>query len=384
MNSPPEYLRQVRRDCNYFSMSSLATRIRPNTTMRSYSRNSNIFRSRPFARRWLLEVAKAGLGIACCASVTLGIDPNRTLRQYVHDSWGIDEGFPDETVTSIAQTRDGYLWIGTNKNLIRFDGLSFQKFQQAVPTSFPIGPVKSLRSDGQGNLWILLPTTKLLRYHAGVFEVVRGEAENGVTAIGHGVNDGVLISSLAMGTFSYNGTDFVSISSSNLSVGTETATNLPWSTPAWSTGLRAHHLVGPASGVISIESTDDGGVWLGTEDGGLSYLKQGRVSPVVNLGGAKITSILPIEHSELWIGTSKGLFRWNGSELTRTGVPSALQRVDVLSLIRDRDANIWVGTNQELVRVSFTGKFPSVSTVPAKYGPVTALFEDQERNIWIG
>jgi ligand-binding sensor domain-containing protein/signal transduction histidine kinase len=352
--------------------------------MRPYSRNSNIFRNRLFSRRWLLELAKAGLAIACCANVTLAIDRNRTLGQYVHDSWGIDRGFPDETVTSIAQTRDGYLWIGTNKSLIRFDGLSFQRFQQAVPASLPIGAVKSLRADGQGNLWILLPTTKLLRYHDGIFEVVRGETENGVTAIGNGANDAVLISSVAMGTFSYNGRDFVSISSSNLSVGTETATNLSWSTPAWSTGLKAHHLVGSTSGVISIESTADGRVWLGTEDGALLCLTQRRISPLGNLASAKITSILPIENSELWIGTSKGLFRWNGRKLTRAGVPSALQQVGVLSLIRDRDANIWVGTNRGLVRVGFTGKFPGVNTILASYGPVTALFEDREGNIWIG
>src|SRR5215470_17904097 len=283
MNSPRGYLRQVRRGYSYFSMSFPATRIRSTTTMRLYSRNSNIFRNRVFARRWLLEFAKAGLAIACCASTTSAVDANRTFTQYVHDSWGIDRGFPDETVTSIAQTSDGYLWIGTNKSLIRFDGLSFQRFQQAVPTSFPIGAVKSLRSDGQGNLWILLPSTKLLRYHDGIFEAVRGEVENGVTAIGSGANDAVLVSSVAMGTFSYNGKDFVSISSANLSVGTEIETNPPWSIPAWSTGLKAHHLVGQASGVTSIESTDDGRVWLGTEDGGLAFLNQGRMSPVWNL-----------------------------------------------------------------------------------------------------
>jgi len=316
--------------------------------------------------------------------LAFAIDPNRTLSQYVHDSWGVDRGFPDETVTSIAQSGDGYLWIGTDKSLIRFDGLSFQKFPQAVPTSFPIGAVKSLRSDGQGNLWILLPTTKLLRYHDGIFEVVRGEGENGVTAIGYGVSKAILITSRAMGTFSYNGRDFVGMSSSNLSLGTEIATTLPWSTPAWSTGLKPHHLVGPASGVNSIASTDDGRVWLSTEGGALFCLKQGRISTVANLAGARISSILPIENSELLIGTSKGLLRWNGRELTRAGVPSALQLVNVISLIRDRDANIWIGTNQGLARVSFTGKFPHVSSIPTSFGLVTALFEDREGNIWIG
>jgi ligand-binding sensor domain-containing protein/signal transduction histidine kinase len=336
----------------------------------------------------LLKFASAGLAIACFTGLVYAIYPNRTLLQYVHDSWGIDRGFPNETITSIAQSRDGYLWIGTDKSLVRFDGLNFQKFQQAVPTSFPIGAVQSMISDGQGDLWILLPTTKLLRYHDGIFEVVRGEAENGVTAIGTGTSHAILISSLAMGTLSYNGRDFVSVSSPDLWVKTEGSDQMasvsPRPTPAWSTGLEPHRLAEPASGVISMGATDDGRVWLGTEGGELFYLKEGRVFPAGNLAGARIGSILPVNNSELWIGTSKGLLRWNGRELTRAGVPSVLQRVEVLSLIRDRDANIWVGTNRALVRVSSATGNPRVSAVSASFGPVRALFEDREGNIWIG
>src|SRR5215471_10486818 len=392
MNSPREYPRRVRKGCNYFFMSWPATRMPSNTITRSYSRNSCTSRSSLFARHWLLQFAKAGLVMVCCACFAFAIDPNRTLLQYVHDAWGVDRGFPNETVTSIAQTPDGYLWIGTDKSLIRFDGLNFQKFQQAVPTSFTISAVQTLVSDAQGNLWILLPTTKLLRYHDGIFDVVRGKAENGITAIGTGAGHTIWVSSLAMGILTYNGTDFVSLSSLNLSAKTETfpsGTIPPWSTPAWptpawSTGLKSHHLVGSASGVISVKSTDDGRVWLGTESGGLFYLNQGQLSSVGNLAGARISSILPIENSELWVGTVKGLLRWNGSELTRAGVPSILWHSKVLSLIRDRDANIWVGTNQALLRVNSASKHPQVTAIAASFGRVTALFEDREGNIWVG
>jgi signal transduction histidine kinase/ligand-binding sensor domain-containing protein len=335
-----------------------------------------------------MEFAKAGLTIVCCTGLAFAVAPNRTLSQYVHDSWGVDRGFPNETVSSIAQSRDGYLWIGTDKSLIRFDGLNFQRFQQAIPASAPIGAVQSLGADGQGNLWILLPTTKLLRYHDGIFDVVRGKAENGVTAIGTGADHAILISSLAMGTLSYNGTDFISISSSGLPAKTDASNQIAatsgWSTPAWSTGLKPHRLVGPASGVISIGSTDDGRVWLGTEDGELFSLKDGRISSVGNLAGARISSILPIGNSQLWIGTSKGLRRWDGKALTQADVPLALQHMEVLSLMRDRDANIWVGTNQALVRVSSASNEPRVSEIPVSFGPVRALFEDREGNIWIG
>jgi ligand-binding sensor domain-containing protein/signal transduction histidine kinase len=336
----------------------------------------------------LLEFAKVGLAIVCCADLGFAIDPNRTLLQYVHDSFGVDRGFPNETVSCIAQTRDGYLWIGTDKSLIRFDGLNFQKFQQAVPASSPIGAVQSLMSDRQGNLWILLPTTKLLRYHDAAFDVVRGEAENGITAIGAGAGHAILISSLTMGTLSYNGTDFVSMSSTALRAKPEASNQIAntstWSTPAWSTGLKPHRLARPASAVISIGETDDGRIWLGTEAAGLFYSKEGRLSSVGNLAGTRINSILPIDNSELWIGTSKGLLRWNGSTLTRERVPSALQHSEVLSLIRDRDANIWVGTNQALVRFSSASNNPRVSAIPTTFGPVRTVFEDREGNIWIG
>src|SRR5215469_17442006 len=155
MNSPREYPRLVRKGCNYFSMSWPAIRIRSNTTTRWYLKNSSTSRSCLFARRWLLKLANAGLTIVCCGGLAFANDSNRTLLQYVNDSWGVDRGFPNETVSSIAQTPDGYLWIGTDKGLIRFDGLKFQKFQQASPESFSIGAVQSLISDGQGNLWIL-------------------------------------------------------------------------------------------------------------------------------------------------------------------------------------------------------------------------------------
>ena len=54
------------------------------------------------------------------------IDPNRAMSQYVHDRWGSDKGFPRGPVYAIAQTTDGYLWIGTEAGLIKFDGWSFR------------------------------------------------------------------------------------------------------------------------------------------------------------------------------------------------------------------------------------------------------------------
>src|SRR5215472_16814227 len=55
----------------------------------------------------------------------LAIDPDRAMSQYVHDRWGTEQGFPKGPVYAITQTNDGYLWIGTDEGLVRFDGWNF-------------------------------------------------------------------------------------------------------------------------------------------------------------------------------------------------------------------------------------------------------------------
>jgi len=172
-------------------------------------RNLNTFRNFGVGRRRLFRWAVAGLAAVCLEVSAFAIDPNRMVSQYLHDSWGTEKGFPGGSVSAIVQTPDGYLWVGTDKGLARFDGLTFRQFEQATPGSFVIGPVRTLLADEQENLWILLQNTKLFRYHDGTFELSRGEAENGITAMGRGTAGAILLSSLAMGTLTYNGKRFL-------------------------------------------------------------------------------------------------------------------------------------------------------------------------------
>ena len=350
-------------------------------------KNLSTSRSDHFARRWLLEWAIAGLATVCFAVSVSAVNPNRMPSQYLHESWGIEKGFPGGAVSSFAQTPDGYLWIGTDKGLIRFDGLNFRKFDQATPSSSPIGAVRKLLADAQGNLWILLQNTKLLRYRDGVFDLIRGEAENGITAMGQKTGGAVLLSSLPMGTLTYTGERFVRVSPReefSPSAGDATTPDDQSTRFSWSTSLAQHRVAIPNYAVTSVVDAGDGKIWLGAEQGGLFYLKDGRVSAVAKgLPRAKVNCLLPIQNSELWIGTSNGLLRWDGTELTRAGVPSPLLHLEVLSLIRDRDANIWVGTTRGLQRLNTHGVSALLRSTSAD-AAVTALFEDREGNIWIG
>ena len=348
-------------------------------------RSLNTFRKDGFGRRWLLRGAFAGLAALCFTISASAVDPTRTVSQYLHDSWGPERGLPGGSVTAIAQTSDGYLWIGTDKGLVRFDGLSFRQFERAHPDPILIGPVRTLVVDASDNLWILLQNTQLFRYHNGTFELIRGEAENETTALARGTSGAVLLSSLAVGTLTYSDNRFRTLSSAALlanaaRVAREEAPGQRSAPFSGSYRMMPDRQPSLTSLVIAMAQTDDGKIWLGTERRGLFYLQEGRVSRASNgQANTKINCLLPLHNSELWVGTAHGALRWNGTELTSAGVPSSLRNVDVLSILRDRDSNIWFGTRRGLFRYNSNG----VSLLSTT-GPVAALFEDREGNIWIG
>jgi PAS domain S-box-containing protein len=330
--------------------------------------------------RRLVRYAMAGLAGVCFSVSACALDPTRTVSQYLHNSWGTERGFPGGTVTAIAQTSDGYLWIGTDKGLVRFDGFNFHQFERAYPETILIGPVRTLLVDTTDHLWILLQDTQVFRYQNGNFELMRGWTENGTSVMARGKSGAILLSSLAEGTLIYSDNQFRSLSSSALLTDTARTANSEAPEGRATPFSWFDRLATLTSAVISMGQTDDGKIWLGTERRGLFYLQEGRVPSRSNgRVDSKINCLLPLQNSELWVGTAKGLLRWNGKELTLAGVPSSLRNLDILSILRDRDSNIWVGTNRGLFRYS-ANRVSLLSTA----GPVSALFEDRESNIWTG
>jgi signal transduction histidine kinase/ligand-binding sensor domain-containing protein len=339
---------------------------------------------------WLFPWTIAVLAVVCSALQMRALDRMRTVPQYMRERWGSEKGFPGGTVTAIAQTRDGYLWIGTDKGLMRFDGLNFRVFPQATPLPSAIGAVQGLVSDAEGNLWVLLENTKILRYHQGRFELGRDEAEVGITAIGKRRDGSILLSSLAYGTLTYSGGKYQLVGPKSDAVPDSAdrvaneGTDALSSRLAWATGVAAHRIAEPNSAVVAMTETSDGRVWLGTRDKGLFSLVQGHVSALTNdKFGAKTTCLLPLGVGKLWVATDTGIAEWNGKELTQTDVPFELRKTKAIAMIRDRDENLWVGTESGLFR-SNGGGVSSDRDRPANSAAVTALFEDREGNLWVG
>src|SRR5271170_4900655 len=142
MYSRHRYQLRARRHFSCCFMWLILRKVRCRRKTKSSLKNFDIFRDVPMTGQSAIRKILLGLAAVCLSCPAHAIDPNRTIAQYMQERWSGDRGFPGGSVTALAQTQDGYLWIGTDKGLIRFDGSNFRHFPQASPASFPIGPVQ--------------------------------------------------------------------------------------------------------------------------------------------------------------------------------------------------------------------------------------------------
>src|SRR3954469_16190216 len=91
-------------------------------------------------------------------------------EEYLTDVWTTDDGLPDSSVTAIAQTPDGYLWVGTYNGLVRFDGLRFVTFDPATTPALAHARVRKLSVDDEGTLWINTFDGSMTSFRRGKFE----------------------------------------------------------------------------------------------------------------------------------------------------------------------------------------------------------------------
>ena len=153
---------------------------------------------------WLKQTRWILIGIVLPGLVmdARALDPNRLPSQYVREQWTTGTRFPGGAVNGIAQTADGYLWIGTDRGLIRFDGFDFKPVSFDSAATAANVPILQLLTDGGGKLWVRPQGADLVRQRDGKFEsVIYGP--DAITALSKDEHDGVLVSDVRQGTFRF-------------------------------------------------------------------------------------------------------------------------------------------------------------------------------------
>ncbi len=111
-----------------------------------------------FFRGRVLVAVMAAL-VALDAADADALDPAKAISQYVHALWDSDNGLPQNSVSAIVQTRDGYIWFGTQEGLVRFDGVRFTVFDHSRRGAIPHNFVTALLEDQRRGAAGLAPTT---------------------------------------------------------------------------------------------------------------------------------------------------------------------------------------------------------------------------------
>jgi len=297
------------------------------------------------------------MGCIALSRAGLALNPGRAISQYVHRAWGPEQGYVGGTIYAIDRSSDGFLWIGTDSGLVRFDGSNFELIRQPVP-NLPTSRVRALASDAEGTLWILLEGPYMLLYRNGQFSnafSTLGIRETTVTAMSIDQQKNVLMSGFGnLFGRSKNGR-FQTIANADLIPGT----------------------------VTSLAETMDGRIWIGTRDDGLFMSAEGRISRVPHaFGDNKINALTADFNGGLWVGTDQGIYFFTGRGEFSDPLPKWTHQHQVLSLFRDRDACVWAGTSKGLIRITPGGRAAFRSS--AGEGPIDAIFQDREFNLWFG
>ncbi len=314
----------------------------------------------------LRPLIRIGLSVLAVLGTTdaHALDPSKAISQYVHGHWDTERGLPQNSVSAVLQTHDGYVWAGTQEGLVRFDGVRFTVFNRAnrmLPHNF----VTALLEDRNRTLWVGTNHGALLTYVGGQFRPLAGRdvpAIRAITALAQDAHGAIWIGTREDGVVTFEGGAFTRITTQ--------------------AGL-------PTNRVTSILTQQDGAVWVGTADGLALVRGRAVVARYTTADGLPKNSVKALwqnARGTVWVATDGGAVRLQGTRFVLTVPEHCMPSVQVRSVLEDVDRNLWVGTNGAgLVRVTARGQ---CSIFTSKDGlendTPQALLEDREGNLWVG
>ena len=347
----------------------------------------------------------AGLMWLMWAIQPLALDPAKTPSQYIHQAWTVEQGLPSSTVKAILQTRDGYLWLGTENGLARFDGLRFTVFDRSNTPGLPSNDIQSLVQTRDGSLWIGTNGGGLARMKAGdweTFTTCDGRPLDKIQALLEDSQGGLWIGTLGRGLCRYrNGPlerlEGVSgVTRGQIAFLYEDRQGVLWAVRNGALFCRRNGLFrpfplnGPLAkfAVTNVLKDRAGTFWIGTE-GGLVRYSRGRFSTVApDLAAARnrIQFIHEDRDGHLWVGIyGGGLLRIRGGRVRVFNMGLGLTDDRPLALLEDTEGTLWIGTRGGGLDQLKDGPISAFSThegLPVDL--VNTVMEDRDGAVWIG
>jgi ligand-binding sensor domain-containing protein/signal transduction histidine kinase len=339
----------------------------------------------------LQAAAMWGALIGLTAAPAWGLDPHMPLAQYGYQSWQTDTGLPQNTVHAIVQGRQGYLWIGTEGGLVRFDGAQFRVLTHATTPALPSDLIDNLMEDGAGTVWIST-SGGLARMRAGKVEAFGPDRGMPATQVWH-VFDEVRTGGERVWVLSAAGLfridpapggdraervplDEDLTENSRMVTGRDGALWLGTAEgPVRIDPDGSAHAMGTTGEVLALTVDGSGTAWVGLRSGLEACTKECRSVPVS--GGGAVEALTADAAGRIWIGTDTGLFT---EEVGRVrAFPRVVGRVSYLTC--DRQGIVWAGTAKGLMRLTRAG---GGELLPHGGDVYLTAAEDREGDLWLG
>lgn len=348
------------------------------------------------------------------ATPSRAVDPGKRISQYAHTAWRIQDGIFTGSPNAITQTSDGYLWIGTQSGLMRFDGIRF------VPWNPPEGKrwlgaksVFSLLSGSDGSLWIGTGAN-LARLIDGDL-INYGDARGRINAIVEDRNGTIWFTRSRVADAS--GPLCQVVDTKLKCYGKAEGIAAPYAGPLaadsagnlWlgSSGVLTRLSVGssdnytpPAlksseglSGIQALAATPDGSLWIGMNNPGsglgLQQMVRGVWKPFLtselNSSTLDVSALFLDRENTLWIGTdSHGIYRLHDGQIDRFDGADGLSGDTVTSFYEDREGNLWVATTAGIDCFRNTRVISFSTREGLSQNQVYSVLAAQDGTIWIG
>ena len=338
------------------------------------------------------------------------------------DAWTTDNGLPQNSVTGVTKTPDGYIWFTTNEGLVRFDGVRFTVFNRSNTPEITNNRMSGAFADQQGAVWMNTEAGEILRYEQGGFTVVMkpGEIPSGVASSFFRDPAGRVIFYKAPGDersltqhYRYQDGKFVpfaieGIPANSYLVLTDREDGL-WfggekTLRRYKDGQIRSFDLGFSTGATNRRAYEDrqGNIWIGYNEGQRPFLlriKDGTIRrfrlPFAADTDAPVTDFSEDARGNLWLSLwNNGVYRIDSKSVTADAPADDLlepvllvdkvPNIGIGFLCPDNEGGMWVGTNEGLIRLmpQTIRVFSKQDGLPEEN--VYPIYEDGVGRIWAG